>query len=374
MKIGILTLPLHNNYGGILQAWALMETLCEMGHESWLIDRRMPRHPFYIYPLAYCKRAALKYLAGQKDRIVFIEKKRERAGKPLREFCADHIDSTEPVYSSAGLRRIDARMKFDAYIIGSDQVWRPRYSPCIEDYFLGFLPGGSRAKRIAYAASFGTDRWEYSPQQEKLCGDMLKKFDAVSVREETAVELCLEHWNIEPSHQLDPTLLIDREAYLKLAEHIELAKPRTLLTYILDPTPDTDALIEKTAENEGLLPYSICATLSAPAPSIGRWLAGFRDAETIITDSFHACVFSIIFERPFIVYCNPERGRARLDSLLKIFGLEDRLVFSAAEAAAKEFAAIDWENVKKVLTQRKKEAENFLKTALDADQGMSTSY
>ena len=147
--------------------------------------------------------------------------------------------------------------------------------------------------------------------------------------------LCREHFGVEALHVLDPTMLLDKEDYIRLIEAAGTPKSKgTLLNYILDETSEKRALIERIAKEKGLVPFRVNSRVedrTAPIeeriqPPVEKWLRGFYDAEFVVTDSFHACVFSILFGKPFVVVGNKERGIARFESLLKMFGLEDRLV------------------------------------------------
>lgn len=332
MRIGILTLPLHTNYGGILQAYALQTVLERMGHDVCLIEKkRQPlRLPLWKAPLSYGKRI-IKNLTGNPFPI-FYEQKMNREEPVVRQNTDKFINKyikRRIVNDFSDIKETD----FDAIVVGSDQIWRPKYFREIEHAFLDFTEGWN-IKRIAYAASFGTDDWEYTPGQAERCGRLLRLFDAVSVRESSAVGLCREHFGIEAKHMLDPTMLLEKEDYIRLFENANTPKSNgTLLNYILDDTPEKTALTNRIAKERGLVPFRVNAKsdINLPienriAPSVEQWLRGFYDAEFVVTDSFHACVFSILFNKPFLVVGNQKRGLSRFVSLLGMFGLEDRLI------------------------------------------------
>lgn len=334
MRIGILTLPLHTNYGGILQAYALQTMLERMGHEVVVIDKPYGWIlPLWKRPFIYTKRAIKKYILRQKEIVLLEEKKRQKefpiVSQHTQQFIEKYIHR-KVVNSPEELQE----RNFDAIVVGSDQIWRPKYYRSIENAYLAFAEEWN-IKRIAYAASFGTDDWEYTPEQTKKCGELLKKFDAVSVREASGVQLCKEHFGVESQHVLDPTMLLDKEDYIRLIETAGTPKSKgTLLNYILDETPEKHALIEKVAKDKGLVPFRVNSKVedrTTPLedriqPPVENWIRGFYDAEFVVTDSFHACVFSILFGKPFVVVGNKERGMARFESLLRTFGLGNRLV------------------------------------------------
>lgn len=346
MKIGILTLPLHTNYGGILQAYALQTVLERMGHEVEVFDtpNRCFLPPIWKLPLSYIKRIVLKCL-GKTDRI-FIEQYTNKIQpiilQNIQPFIAKNIHRKE-IRKFSMLQAGD----YNAIVVGSDQVFRKAYflgwnRQSIENAYLSFTQGWG-VKRIAYAASFGTDEWEYSNAETKRCKALLRKFDAVSVREESGVELCLKYFSMDVLHVLDPTMLLNKEDYSVFFQKADIPKSEgTLLTYILDETEELQELITKVANQKHLAPFSVNNPYeydnSKPLeerikPSVETWLRGFYDAEFVVTDSFHACVFSIIFRKQFVVVGNKDRGMPRFESLLKTFGLQDRLVDSSTNVA-----------------------------------------
>lgn len=380
MKIGILTLPLHANYGGNLQVWALMTVLKDMGHDAWLIDRHRNHIPVWRLPLELAKRALLKY-GARRPSISFRKNILDRKERELYElhatrFIAEHIKpSTERFHSTKQIKRGISRHRFDAIIVGSDQVWRREYAPTIQDYFLGFLSDGISTKRISYAASFGTDNWRLTPTQTEVCSRLLKRFDSVSVRESSGIHLCRDYLGVDAAHVLDPTLLLDAQRYLQLlpeSQPLPTEKSGKLFTYLLDNEPTKLQTLDRIARYAGLTPTDVTGRLAGhasskpkTAPPVERWISGLRDADFVFTDSFHGCVFSILFNRPFVTIGNPKRGLARFESLLEIFGLRNRLVTSADEVTIDLVnAPIDWDEVNRVLHEKRQSSARFLASAL----------
>lgn len=372
MRIGIVTLPLHTNYGGILQAYALQTFLMGMGHE---VEHLQPEvvyvesHPSWLMPLVYCKRFLKKGFAGESNIPVFTH-----PSKWIRintdAFIASHIN---PRYLTKKGWNEELANEYDAIVFGSDQIWRPIFAYPIEKYFGSFL-GDYKIRRISYAASFGTEDNEYSGNQQKTCSELLKKFSAVSVREKSAVAICKERFGVDAKHLLDPTMLLSSEDYLQIFEQANTPKSRgSLAIYVLDENPQIEAFIKKQSTQKNLIPFRTNSKVENPndklserqQPPVERWLRSFHDAEFVITDSFHACVFSILFHKPFICIGNKNRGMSRFESLLNMFGLENRLVDinDIADYVEKE---IDWEHVDSVLAQKREEAFQFLNQALQS--------
>tara|TARA_R110002050_G_scaffold242271_6_gene378655 strand:+ start:6573 stop:7721 length:1149 start_codon:yes stop_codon:yes gene_type:complete len=379
MKIGILTLPLHTNYGGNLQAYALMKTLSDLGHEPYFLVRKKNKKKLYRVPLSFLKRSVQKYFLGKSVALFpeLYEKNIYRAISINTEIFLNQriLPKSKVCYTSGELNAETERLGLDAIVVGSDQVWRPKYAPTITDYYLGFLKENSEVKRMAYAASFGTSNWEYDHQDYICCKRLIKKFDAISVREHSAVSLCKEYFEMNAEHLLDPTMLINLEDYIGLiGNEYEDYHQECLITYILDENPEAKKIIDylegffyknavrinaKTEDKDAKLEERI-------APPVEQWLASFVNASFVITDSFHACVFAILFKKPFLVYGNVNRGLSRFESLLEMFSLESRLVLNGKEGDLGLILnqEIDWDSVHSTLAFEKEKAFRFIQSYL----------
>lgn len=365
MKIAILTLPLIDNYGGILQCYALQTVLEGMGHQVTVLDRRWSGSGsgLILRKLGSFSKCLLrKFVLGQKDIVLMapwvedyhIHKRseaEERGMKEIRRFVRENIHLTKPLRSSKELAKWVRRCGFDCIVVGSDQVWREIYSPDIEDFFLGFLPEDDKRFKITYAASFGTADSPISEAHLANCVRLAKRFDALSVRERSGVEILKETFDLEARLVLDPTLLLSAEQY---RFPVESERTGGVVSYILDETDDKDSIIGQVAKNLGLKETKVrISTRSADAdtllkPSVEEWLASFASADFVVTDSFHGCVFSIINHKPFIAIANKDRGLERFTSLLGSFGLQDRMIFDSEEFDRKKLMLlhpVDYESV-----------------------------
>lgn len=374
MKIGIITLPLHTNYGGILQAYAMQIILKRMGHDAIHLQPKISFpsiHPWWKMPFVWVKRILRKYIGGNKDVQIF-ENPYRWAWIHTTRFTAPFIEShlSCRYLDSHEWHSIDNR-HYDALVIGSDQVWRPKYAMPIERYFGNFIDKHS-IKRIAYAASFGTDENEYSPEQQAECSRLLQQFDAVSVREQSAVAICKERFGTDAQHVLDPTMLLTSADYETLVNKVGTPHHSgNLMTYILDRTEATDAFVERICVQKRLTAFRTNSRVEDPhaplaeriQPPVESWLRGFMDAEYVITDSFHACVFSILFHKPFICIGNNSRGLSRFHSLLKLFSLEDRLI-NIERLEDFQDKAIDWAAIDATINTKRKESMQFLSMGL----------
>lgn len=377
MRIGILTLPLHTNYGGILQAYALQTVLERMGHEVVVFDT--PNNaflpPLWKLPFIFLKRIVLKFL-GKTERV-FVEHHRNKIFPVIAKNIQPFVDSYIHRKIIRGFDKLK-KEDYDAIVVGSDQVWRARYfsawtGQSIVDAYLAFAQHWP-IRRIAYAASFGTDDWEYDEEQTKGCGEFLRKFDAVSMREISGVDLCKSKFNVIALHVLDPTMLLNVADYIALFEKANTPKSKgTLLNYVLDGTEEISTLINNISTERHLVQFAVnnpfefdeSKPLNERAkPSVETWLRGFYDAEFVVTDSFHACVFSILFKKQFVVVGNKERGMSRFESLLKTFGLENRLVNADVDVSVLQ--PIDYVRVYDVYDKLKEKSVEYLSETLNS--------
>ena len=380
MKIGILTQPLHNNYGGLLQNFALQQVLKGMGHDVETLDWDAKYSKLRMW-LSRGKQMLLYQINKQVEaprykpndaEFNYISQHTHKFIDRYLSVCPDRAERREE------LRRIANMRQYEAMVVGSDQVWRPDYNPWLKAMFLDFTEG-MNMKRVTYAASFGTSTWTFSPAMTESCALLAKKFDLITVREKSGVDRCREHLGVEAIHVLDPTMLLDKEDYIRVVEaEKEPVSAGTLFHYILDPSDEKKALIESVATKQGLHPFTVMPKCQAENrtkldvknriedcvfPTVTSWLRGFMDSKMVIVDSFHGAVFSIIFNKPFWVIANSKRGNARFESLLGMFGLVDRMIASETETATVNWLEpIYWDRVDE---KRHHEAERCKKLLLD---------
>lgn len=323
MKIALLNLPYDNNYGGNLQRYALMKVLQDMGHDVTHINLRFGYHlPWYKKPFSYTKRVFLKYLFGKDIKI--------NQECHLRQQYAERCAVTEPFYQRyikhtdpiTDLRKLKDLHGFDAFVVGSDQVWRKKIAgKYLCTMFLDFLPADAAVKRIAYGVSLGVAENELNQEEISRLSELYKRFDAVSVREDSALDLLIDYgWtNPQAIQVLDPTLLLTKDDYMQLIDNASTVPSKgNMFCYILDKTEEKSHLIKQKATELQLKPFELGLSDDKPA-SIEQWLRSFADAEYVITDSYHGLVFSIIFRKSFYLIKNEFRGNARFDSLEALF-------------------------------------------------------
>ena len=373
-KIAILTQPLGFNYGGIIQNYALQKVLTDFGFQVCTINRSA-NNPYSKLRIKISRTKVLfyKYVLGKRMNT-FLDYKSISANN--LKFIKKYIKISSELSSTNALKDHFKRMEYDAVIVGSDQVWRPKYSYDIFNYYLDFLEKNEKIRKISYAASFGVNEWEYDNLETEKCSKLIQQFDAVSVRERSGVELCEKHLNRKgASHVLDPTLLLTANDYSKLINNYK--NDIGLFTYILDFSEEKKQFITNCSNILNLKTHSNQAKKShkdlSPnkdindfiIPPISDWLKGFRDAEFIITDSFHGMVFSIINQKPFFVIVNNNRGASRFESLLSQLEIEKRLIYNIKDFNFENLKnPIDYESVFNKLNNLKNDSIAFLKQNL----------
>ena len=337
MRIGILTHPLHSNYGGILQNYALQEVLRKMGHDP--ITLRTGKVTYILW----AKRTVKSTLARLKGNncpiplIPFIYKKRQSG---IESFVRKYIKTTEFVFWYSP--DLIEKYQIEALCVGSDKSWAS-YFKRIDDMFFAFARNYDIIK-FSYAPSFGTDKWEFDTEQTEKCRELVKSFTGVSVREHSGVGLCQDYLNVSAKWLLDPTLLLSADDYFNYSkgkkEYIEKIS-QSLNKKVVLLLAENNVRSTDTVEN---------------------WISLFRDAHFVITDSFHGTIFSIIFHKNFISLANPLRGTERFKSLSEMFSLDNNILMAIPDEFIQ--TKIDWTKIDEEIRKRQKESIEFIKDSL----------
>lgn len=334
-KIGIMTFwTSKDNYGQILQAYALQTVLRKMGHEPFLIRYDYRHDPTFASTI---KEKVFHLLKDPAIICRFILSKFRRREKVVAdvhdrkfdEFIRDHMTVCEKIYTD--YRELKANPpEADVYICGSDVVWYPRRMS--EPYFLDF---NTDARRVAYAPSFGTA--DVPVWFREMAKPWLEKFYAISTREQSGADVCNEILGTDRCVcNLDPTLLLQADDYRKLfTSQSKRSTEKYCLAYFLGTETDVDFYkLRQYAANRGMDFKFIPSQgreheLANLYPDIPEWLQVFAFAECICTNSFHGCVFAVIFRKKFLYF--PIRGKYvalnnRVYSLLDRLGIDRSLV------------------------------------------------
>lgn len=349
---GIATLWFSCNYGAILTTYALYRLLEKMGKRPVLLDyAALCNYPPFI----------------KEDNI-------------SRRFMRKHrISYTEPLKNDGDYDALNNSL--DTFIIGSDQVWRWRYTACYGlVYFLDYVRGDKR--KVAFASSFGIEAEERPAESVKRASCCLQAFDAVSIREKSGVDILREHYGIEGEWVLDPVFLCRMEDYDTLCACTEQQEAPYVLSYVLEPD---DAIRHHIAAISGERGAQAINMVDAQRDfeemqrrfgtgqiardvSPEQWVQNIRHCDFFITDSFHGVCYALMFNRPFLCVSPPTRGRARFDSLLGLVGLQ-RCMLSpdyTEEEWNAAVAPIDWAQVNGILQREREKARTWLENALNA--------
>ena len=351
MKIGILTLPLFSNYGGILQNYALQQVLQSLGHEAITLNLPFPPDK---------KSKSQKSSEREKCQIRLTK---------IQAFMEKYIKRTDLLEWPFSFQQIK-ELGLDAYVVGSDQVWRPSFSKrkFLKAMFLDFLPDNDNVVRLVYAASFGSVHWSLGRKlvYRMLLARYARKFVNISVREDIGAEYCKRYLD-QPKTPvvLDPVMLLKAKDYTDKLNLTESAGAN-LMCYILDPTAAKTAFIQLISRQLGLtttISYGSYDSTEGIMPSPVDWLNGFKNADFVITDSFHGTVLSVLFGKPFIVFANEARGLERFYTLLRPLNLESRLMYPHGEnyelPQGFEYA-IDYRQANNVLEELRRKSMDFL--------------
>lgn len=371
MKIGILTHPLDYNYGCLLQAFALQKTIKSMGHEVVTIDRFSdPRVAFFSQLKNWMKRIAAHYIKGKNVRICWNPNLTMDMKCTLfsqtQKFVDRNITNTGIVFPS-DLERIDKEYQFDAYVVGSDQVWLPNFSL---NCFLDFVHRDN-VKRIFYAASTGSTSFADVPSLAMKCKNLSRKFSGISVREDSLLPVVKKALGRDAIQVLDPTLLLDAKDYLAACVEKEDDSP-IIFTYILDKTDDKQVLVDNVQKNLHLpivagsvekdyergkrMDINKCVY-----PSVDHWILNMARAKFVVTDSFHGTCMAITFRKPFVVVGNKARGLNRFLSVLRLFNLENRLITDSTQFSSSFFSQLNNDSISELLEKKRKEAIDYIK-------------
>ena len=344
-----MTFHWATNYGAVLQSYALVKHLNNLGYDAedinYIPRRIMLRLRFfdlYLRRFNNIKRAS-KFKSFRKS-FLRVSKKTYKNNKALHKITNE----------------------YDAVITGSDQIWNESFLTTAEktptrSYFLDFVP--ENVIRMSYAASFGTNI--LTEAHKALALDELEQFDAISVREQNAVDM-LKEQGINAVTVCDPTLLIDVGEYECIAQKAKDKSKVELFNFMLrmgrestDKTLDyvlNDALKDKTNLGQGIVP-------------VEDWVWKIKNSDFVVTDSFHCMVFALLYHKPFIAVNDKNCSmNARINTLAQRLGVANRVIDSFDKEKINQLIEnkdIDWDFVEKAKAEWVRESTEFIRSSLD---------
>lgn len=276
---------------------------------------------------------------------------------------------------------------FDTFIVGSDQVWNYNLTSLSNRFmFLDFATSNKR--KISFSSSFGNNFSTNNDDTEmQLLGYLLNRFDAVSVRENYSAAELKNKTGVNATQILDPVFVCDMKNYEDLiAKSTVNVDEDYIFAYVLDPNDEKNEILKYVSEKLNMkIIVSTDATNNAKKRKkisygavldeidLRDWLKYYKNAKYVFTDSFHGTCFSVLFKKQFISLGNIQRGIKRFDSLLSDFGLTDRLFLSLNELKERNLLnkEINYEKVYGLLNEKRKEARQWLKSALSVEKSKS---
>lgn len=355
-KVGILTFQRASNYGAALQMYALQRKIRDLGYDAEVIDFICPQvfdgyKPFLINHLFHPRALIGDFLnasikVGRNHRFDTFTRKTMRFSRPLTK---DKLSSVSDSY--------------DVYVVGSDQVWNPLITGSESAYFLDFVK--DKSKRRSYAASFGVSVW---PESSLLpIANLLENMGCISTREEAGKKLIqvITEKTAPITVDLDPVFLLGKEGWLPLVEKANVSKPYLFIyTVGSGHANEVYRTASRLAEEKGLdiinLRYS--RSLRHGEYQIGHvvyeagpddFVSFIANASCVVTDSFHATAFSVIFHKPMYISM-PEKVGSRISNLFSIAGIDDRVI-------GKPMKDIDWDKSDRRMEEAREKSIAHLK-------------
>lgn len=359
MKIGIITFSASDNYGALLQAYALQKYISGLGNKAYIVDYRpeyklMNYKPFRLD--RWLSKNPIKTIIKIKDEApkCICRWLRHKRAKDFRQ----HYLNLYPYKEGMDFH------EFDVIILGSDQIWNPRNTNNhLEDIFWGV---GAKCKVISYAPSMG--RSTLTDSEKTYISSALENISNISVRESSMIDVLQPLTSKKITHVIDPTYLADKEIFNRITEQEPIKFPYILL-FDLFERESTFSCAKQLAEDYNCKLIRLQGTVSYPfwerdtiqTASVGSFLGLIKEAKCIITSSFHAMAFSIIFNRPF--YCIKQNSPIdlRVSSVLNSLDLSDRLIDDKERI---EITAIDYKQIEDKIAELSLQSKIFLSEAL----------
>lgn len=360
-KVGILTWHYYSNFGSALQSFALLNILNSIGYEAIIVNYRNPRLSSLSQSLGSKIKDSIRYVLGH------IPGLGQRWHINSRKFRAKYLSETSPFNSIEEGSKICQELSI--VICGSDQIWAPNcYNPF---YFAHFLDG-KKVRKIAYAASIGLN--DIPDNLAAVYGQHLSDFYAISIREKEGCELLKRRCNIDSTVVLDPTLLVDVSVYKKMQRKVHNIHKPFLFCYFLNKEHQYKENVERYAREHNLQIVGV-----SDKASDGEWmkrLTGLgadhflwliKNAETIMTDSYHGSIFSLLFHKNLWIFqrfveSDPICQNSRIRQLRNNFNLGQRII--TATSLIDETKAIDYDYFESRLKELRASSLDFLKKAL----------
>ena len=371
MKIGIITFHNVTNYGAMLQALASQENLKKFGYKAEIInyapiDVTSIYQPFslYKYKKWWKKSKTLALRSVASDTVYF--RSINRKNQAFSDFGSRYYNLSEKSYKTKEEIKAD-EPQYDVCFTGSDQVWNPDITYGFDStYFLDF--GKENMVRASYAASIGRD--SYSEKEQNQLKELLKKFDSISMREETAAEIIAPFSPVQPCVAIDPTLLLNAQDWKKLFNISDEPKEEYIFVYTLMDNSELNKYVEILSEKTGLPVVTFNRRKvyknekeTFPTADPEKFVELIANARYVVTNSFHGTAFSVNFSKDFVTFKSPTRN-SRITDFLGKLGIPERAVAQSDEGLL-ELPQIDYSVVHEKLQKERDKANDYIKSVIE---------
>lgn len=365
-KIGIITFHSAHNYGAMLQVYALQKILNNNGvvkvinYKNPIID--------YQYRIIKLDKSNLKsFVCSIKNNILYLRKNIKRY-KSFNNFMNDKIELTSVYTTEDDLKKNPPQ--FDIYVTGSDQVWNSQITQGLKDSYT-LLFGDNSVKRISYAASIGNELIESNEAAEYK--EKISNIDRISVREETAKKVLKKIINKPIEVVLDPTLLLKKEEWENETKSMKSLKGKYILAYVVAKDEEYYKILNELSSRTRLkivhfsknnIGYNNVLK-SAYTEGPLEFVNLIKNAEYVVCTSFHATVFSIIFNKKFFVVPHRKTG-ARVTNLLDKLNISNRAVNSLEEFNKMDYnSEINYKEVNSILENERQKSIDWLNNSIN---------
>lgn len=308
---------------------------------------------------AFALQFLLKTL-GYSSRIMVHPKPEEYEHSTLKSFGDKYLQLTR-VYNKDELRLLNDLA--DVFICGSDQVWRYNRDIIDNRYFFPFID--TNKKKIAVAASFGTEAYGGTETERQIVKHYIQQFSAVSVREDDGVRICQDEFGVHAFHILDPVFLIDKKIYEDIAVICgNVVNKKYIAAYVLSRDSETQKAIDFASEQLGLAVEYIDNNNGCSC-TVEYWLSKILQCQLLITDSYHGACFALIFNKPFVVLnINRDNATSRFSSLLRLFNLEGQALPHPERICTDMLKPFDYSTVNSKLESLRQESIKWIEAAM----------
>lgn len=363
MKIGTISYNIYcnfTNYGSALQTWALHKTIKKIGHCPVLVD---------YCPDILADKDPLNPWGNMWDKDEESKRMVELTMPAIRNnyekfdyFYREQFLRTSQKYTSNNFDEI-VKEGLDSFVCGSDTIFCPDEFGFDDGFFANYAV--MRGKSISYAASFGDPH--FNEETYQILNERITNFKALGIRENQMIPYLRRHTSVPVQQTIDPTLLLSTEDYEDIVGE-RLEQEKYLLLYSRRYTPKMEAFAEKLAYENGwrIVDISLRATnverghIMRYDAGIEEFLALVKNAEYIVTNSFHGMIFSVQYRRPFVIFSR-EQCNNKIDELLQLFGIPERMLITGEE----HFNEIDYNDVHSRIAKEREKSLAFLKMVLE---------